>query len=501
MKILSPRQLLDRLDERFRVLTAGRRDALPRQQTLRALIDWSYDLLDERERCLLRRLGIFVNGFTLEGASAVACDDAMDEFAIFDILASLVDKSLVVAEPDEAMRYSLLESTRAYAREKLEEAGERELVAEGHLRYLRDLFVRAGESFENRPRDADVLALGVELDDARAALDWAAENERAEIGAELFVATNLWFQLGLEREEVKLAQRYATLLSGTDPALEARLWTKLSIAAGHLMMIPLAGEGAAKAAALARASRDPQILVKALFQCASVFARQHRATEAEAALSEAESLGVTTAYARLLLNERRANLAYSKGDLDGAAQLYGQRHALNQTLGNEDYMSCVLADVENARGNTDRAIAYARDGLTATRVNMPQRPYLLANLLSYLLRADAIDEAREAGRAALDFMQNGDPDGVLAAIAIEHVALIAALGGRTHAAARLEGYADARLRTAGCEREFTEITTYDRLLPILRERLTPAELEALFDEGAAWTADEAIAGAQEAARA
>ena len=99
VKMLSPKQLRERLDERFRVLTGGSRDVLPRQQTLRALIDWSHDLLDERERMLFRRLGIFVNGFTLEGAVAVGSGEDLDELDVFDVLASLVDKSLVLAEP------------------------------------------------------------------------------------------------------------------------------------------------------------------------------------------------------------------------------------------------------------------------------------------------------------------------------------------------------------------------------------------------------------------
>ncbi len=139
--MLSPRQLRERLDERFRVLTGGSRDVLPRQQTLRALIDWSHDLLDERERTLFRRLAIFVNGLTLEGAVAVGSGEDLDELDVFDVLASLVDKSLVLAEPHgDAVRYRLLESTRAYASEKLDAAGERDLVADRHLRYLRDRF-------------------------------------------------------------------------------------------------------------------------------------------------------------------------------------------------------------------------------------------------------------------------------------------------------------------------------------------------------------------------
>ncbi len=102
VNMLKPTELRARLDQRFRVLTGGGRDRLPRQQTLRALIDWSFDLLDERERALFRRVGIFAGGFTLEGAAAVAADDVLDDLEVFDVLASLVDKSLVVAEQSGA---------------------------------------------------------------------------------------------------------------------------------------------------------------------------------------------------------------------------------------------------------------------------------------------------------------------------------------------------------------------------------------------------------------
>ena len=151
VKILSPRQIRERLDERFRVLTGGSRDVLPRQQTLRALIDWSHDLLDDNERVLFRRLGIFVNGFTLEGAVAVGSGEDLDEIDVFDVLASLVDKSLVLAEPDgDSLRYRLLESTRAYATEKLDAAGERALAAARHLRYFVERFADLSEEYGAR---------------------------------------------------------------------------------------------------------------------------------------------------------------------------------------------------------------------------------------------------------------------------------------------------------------------------------------------------------------
>jgi predicted ATPase len=125
VRSLSIEQINARLHDRFKLLTGGTRSALPRQQTLRATFDWSFDLLAEQERAVLRRLAIFAGGFTLEAASAVAADAAIDEYAVIDLLSQLVARSLVVADTSDAgARYRLLETTRAYALEKLAEAEE-----------------------------------------------------------------------------------------------------------------------------------------------------------------------------------------------------------------------------------------------------------------------------------------------------------------------------------------------------------------------------------------
>src|SRR3712207_4524702 len=118
-----------RLDDRFRLLTGGSRTALPRQQTLRALIDWSYALLSDADRVLLRRLSVFSGGWTLEAAEAVCAGEDLDEYQVLDTLLRLVDKSLVVAQEREGeARYRLLETIRQYGHEKLAEAGEREAL-------------------------------------------------------------------------------------------------------------------------------------------------------------------------------------------------------------------------------------------------------------------------------------------------------------------------------------------------------------------------------------
>jgi predicted ATPase len=132
------------LDDRFHLLTRGRRTALPRHQTLRATLDWSYDLLPERERVVFRRLSIFASGFALEAATAVAASAEIAASDVLDCVANLVAKSLVMVDvPGVTVRYRLLETTRAYALEKLAESGELGEVARGHAERYHDLFERA----------------------------------------------------------------------------------------------------------------------------------------------------------------------------------------------------------------------------------------------------------------------------------------------------------------------------------------------------------------------
>ncbi|MFG2646620.1 BTAD domain-containing putative transcriptional regulator [Streptomyces sp. NPDC048436] len=175
LRMLTPRQIADRLDDRFRLLTNGARTVLPRQQTLRAVVDWSWDLLDTPERTVLRRLSVFAGGCDLAAAEAVTAarqDGEPGEADVADVLGSLVDKSLVVAAPSPqgVMRYRLLETVGEYAGERLDEAGDRGAAERAHLVYFREYArlteprLRGGEQ-----RDA-VEQLEVEYENLRTAL-------------------------------------------------------------------------------------------------------------------------------------------------------------------------------------------------------------------------------------------------------------------------------------------------------------------------------------------
>src|SRR6202030_2528718 len=156
---LGLQQVAADLDDRLEMLTGGRRTALPRHQTLRATLDWSYELLPEPERLVLRHLAVFAGGFTAEAASLVAAGGEIAASEVVRSLANLVTKSLVTLEAGSAIaHYRLHETTRAYALEKLAESGELEQVARRHANYYRDLFDRAEIELETLPAPAWLAA-------------------------------------------------------------------------------------------------------------------------------------------------------------------------------------------------------------------------------------------------------------------------------------------------------------------------------------------------------
>ena len=173
LKVLKPEALLARLDDQLHLLTAGSRTAVPRQQTLRAAIEWSYALLSEAEQAMLRRLGVFAGSFTLEAVAAVATGAPVEESDVFDVLAGLVDKSLVVSLAGAGEnRYRLLESTRAFALEKLA-AGRYAELARRLCEHMTIVFERAERTWPTTPRADWLAAYEPDLDNLRAALGWS----------------------------------------------------------------------------------------------------------------------------------------------------------------------------------------------------------------------------------------------------------------------------------------------------------------------------------------
>ena len=208
LRALSPAEILAGLHDRFRLLAGGARTAVRRQQTLRASVDWSHDLLTDPERTLLRRLGVFAGGFDLDAAQAVGGGDGLQRHQVLDQLALLVDKSLVSTEESEAAtRYRLLETVRQYALEKLAESGEAEAVRTRH----RDHYLLVAAGLEPAGREEVERRLDrvqADIDNLRAAFQWSLETSDAEAALRLASSLQpLWLDRHRLLEGRSLARR------------------------------------------------------------------------------------------------------------------------------------------------------------------------------------------------------------------------------------------------------------------------------------------------------
>ncbi|WP_435856758.1 AfsR/SARP family transcriptional regulator [Streptomyces longwoodensis] len=222
LRLLTPRQIADRLDDRFRLLTSGSRTVLPRQQTLRAVVDWSWDLLDEPERTVLRELSVFAGGWDLEAAEAV-CSGPVAE-----LVGALVDKSLVVAAPDArggGMRYRMLETIHEYADERAAEVPALRARAERrHRAWVRSLAERADPLLRSAGQLPWIARLETELDNIRAATDRAlAAGAEEEAGALCLAMGWFWWLRNYRHEGADWVDRTLRLGAaldalGVDPA-------------------------------------------------------------------------------------------------------------------------------------------------------------------------------------------------------------------------------------------------------------------------------------------
>ena len=222
--MLTPRQIADRLDDRFRLLTSGSRTALPRQQTLRAVVDWSWDLLDEPERTVLREVSVFAGGWDLDAAEAVCTGP------VAEIVGALVDKSLVVATPGRrgtgGMRYRMLETIHEYAAERAAETPELRATAERrHRAWVRALVEEADPLLRSADQLRWIRRLESDLDNIRAALHRSlVAADEPETGAIVLAMGWFWWLRNFRREGVTWADQVLRL-GGTRQALLRRIQT------------------------------------------------------------------------------------------------------------------------------------------------------------------------------------------------------------------------------------------------------------------------------------
>jgi predicted ATPase/DNA-binding winged helix-turn-helix (wHTH) protein len=322
------------LGARFRVLTGGARLALRKHQTLRAALEWSVGLLDDDERAVLRRLGVFAGGFTLELAQLVAADAQRDGWAVLDLLAHLVDKSLVVASAgpaDSVPRYSLLESTRAFALEQLAAAGEAEALLRRHAQVMRDFAQTIGRRRWTLGNEQARVALR-EMDNLRAALDWAlGEGGDRVLAIDLLAGSAiLWYRGGLLDEGLQRLLALRPLPPDLGARREADFCLAIARLSSEIGQREEYWQAALRAESLYRQLGDDDALADALLPLAIFAQWRGDAAFAERALAEAARLIGADAplMKRAALALVEGALARLRGDYAQALAAFRRQEAL-----------------------------------------------------------------------------------------------------------------------------------------------------------------------------
>ncbi len=349
VKLLPVEQIVARLDQRFHLLTSGNRTARLRHQTLRAAIDWSYDLLDENERRTLRQLSVFVSGWTLEAAEAVCADQAQDEpTSILDRLTHLANKSLVSVEREQGheTRYRLLETIRQYAAEKLAASFDETPVRDRHLAYMTKLSEQAEHGFLTPDHRGWVHRIAAEIDDVRSALNWSLAEGAIELGLRLAVALfHFWVEAGYVAESIAIYQNLLASPKATTPVvIRAKALAFLSLSYLRLGKHQQAMTAARAALALDETLRTDEATAYALAGLGHAYALQGNYPEAQVCLEQSLALFQTLQHVagQGWTLSRLGTMALHMGDPERAEAWLAEQTDLMRAAQNTLYLAYAL---------------------------------------------------------------------------------------------------------------------------------------------------------------
>ncbi|HEX9388943.1 MAG TPA: adenylate/guanylate cyclase domain-containing protein [Anaerolineales bacterium] len=550
VKVLTVEQISKRLDDRFRLLTGGSRTALPRQQTLRALIDWSYDLLTENERLLLRRLSVFAGSWTLEAAEAVCAGDDIESYEVLDVLSQLVNKSLVmvIEKPRSSekslsaqapFRYRMLGTIRQYGSEKLLDVSEGNQIRDKHFDYYLQMAKQILLEFFGPKELVWLVWLDNEWDNLRAAVEWSIET-RPDAGLELVNCLSYLFldnQNNLMDMQNWLQQLishpansamtttrahgllhwawYANANNEGSAGVQAMIEEALSIykklgdrnglAHGYLTAALAADTldiGLAyfkKALTLLHETNDKVLTAFALLYFGWLMETQdytRKLASLEESLSIYRELGFISGTIEVLkqlgaLAIREGNFELAHLRLDEALSIL-QKHV--SILGNSITMSYDLGDLAYYEGNYELAHIYYENCLSWANQKGLVLSEAWANArLGYLYtRLDEWEKARLYYREALIPYQKGNTRvGVL--FTVEGLASLAVCEQEWEKAIKLFSWVSKQREDSGEVRPPVEQVSVDRNLAAIRDHLTDTELARLAAEGNTMTMDQAIA--------
>ena len=504
VRVLDVAQIAALLDSRFRLLSANDRSALPHQQTLRATIDWSYDLLGAAERTLFGRLAIFTGGCTLPAILEVCTDHDLSPDAVFGALSALVDKSLVVFE---APRYRLLESTREYAAEKLDAGGERQAVSARHAAYYRVQVDAASLAEGQGSYRAWIAPLIEDLDNVRAALEWTLRDGHDPLtGVEICAALVETSSLGRWSEWANW-NTYArdALAAGKRPHLRGRVLTRraeLASRYGAFGGTEAELEAAHEAYELLREAPETKWRLEALNAYATALLHDDRLEEAAVIAREGLELArdVHDFVYQASFLRRLANFLTGSDPLE-AEMMYEESISLCRVLENDFGLALSHHGMSNLYfrlGRYDEAIAAARTAADLRRDISDRRGLVnaLSDIVQFSLSIGRLDGVSEALAEALEIVRRTENTLGLALV-IQGAAAYALVTNAPETAARLMGFADSAFASFGIRRETVIKTLRDTLFANLRAQLSAERLGDLLAAGGRL---ESVAAAEMAAR-
>ena len=464
--MLSFEEIRARLDDRFRLLTGGSR-SLPRQQTLRATMQWSYDLLSPPEQRMLRRLAVFAGGWTLAAAAHIAhIGDVADEYEVLELLTRLHDKSLVQVDRDAAgqPRYRMLETVRQYAQERLNDAGESDAVRRRHLHHFVALAEQAASEMAGPGQGAWMARLRLEQENLLAAHAWAEHAPDAESALRL-VASLGYYLTGSGQAVCGYRLAYNALAlggAGIGASTRAKALLAVSTFAFQLGKYVEAAGYSEQALKLARSVRDADLTLTALRKLAGALIGSGDCERAQRYLEEVRD----------------------------AARAAGKNAELSAAL-------IGLGELHRAAGDLARSVACYEESIGLDRIARPARSIAtaLGNLARSLVLLDQLERARVA---ALECIQVAEAAGQRSTCAcnLDPIAGLAESLGDHERAARYYGAANAFRRESGTLREPIDQAFITALIARTETALGPAAFAAAVDAGRAMSYDEAIADAK-----
>ena len=497
-------KIAERLDDRFRLLSGGAVTGLPRQQTLRAMVDWSFDLLSDAEKALFARLSVFAGGFTLEAAESVCATDAIGRGDVLEWLASLVQKSLVTFDA-EADRYRMLETIGEYARARLEESGEAAMIRRRHRDAYAAMASEAEPTLAGGAQQAHWLSrLEEEHDNLRAALSFSlAEPEGTETALAMCGALYLfWVHRGHHREGYRWCK--AAIARNSEGAATAS-GAKALLGAGTLATY--VGDQAAaqvaleQALAMSRTMRDRTLEARALNNLATAAFNRRNFAEAQALLEDAvivnRELGNQLHEIINLVNLGNAanslgHFAQAAAPLERALDLsraMGMRVLESDVLGHLAMQAQYRGDYVTAQAQGEEALAIDRE--MGVRSHEAQKLLRLAEI--GFVRGDA---AAARARLVEALTLNRDLGSVAGfADTLDLAAKIAVAEGRHRQGAIFAGVADLLRARSGNAVLPVDQPSHDACRSRCREALGTAECEAAFATARATATDDAVAEA------